>query len=55
MGVQLIGVPNKMQCLQCLWSLSHNEVSFSTNSLCLRVAQMPRSRNLVIFVSNDNR
>jgi hypothetical protein len=36
--------------------LKHNEASFSTNSidwLCLRVAQVPRSRDMAIFVSTD--
>ena len=64
MGVRLIGMANKMQCLRRSWGLSHNwkhnEVSFSkisTDSLCLRVAQMPRSQDLVIFVltTTDNR
>jgi hypothetical protein len=62
MGVQLIGVANKTQFLQCSWALpndsKHNEASFtttSTASLRLRVAQMPRFRDLAIFVSPDDR
>jgi hypothetical protein len=57
MGVRLIGVVNKTQLLQRSWTLSndskHNEASFmtiSTDSLRLRVAQTPRSRDLAIFV-----
>jgi hypothetical protein len=33
----------------------HNEAGFSTDSLCLRVAQMPRSRDLAIFVLTTDR
>ncbi len=57
MGVQLIGVDNKTQFLRHLWALpndsKHDEASFmtiSTDLLHLRVAQMPRSRDLAIFV-----
>ena len=47
----------KMQYLRCLWTLpndsKHNEASFSTistDTLYLRVAQMPRSPDPAIFV-----
>jgi hypothetical protein len=57
MGVQLIGVAKKTLHLGRSWALpndsKHNEAGFSTistDSLCLRVAQMPRSRDLTIFV-----
>jgi hypothetical protein len=57
MGVRLIGVANKTPYLGRLWALpndsKHNEAGFSTiliDSLYLRVAQMPRSRDLAIFV-----
>ena len=36
----------------------HTEASFSpvsTDSFCLRVAQMPRSRDVAIFVATDDR
>ena len=56
-GVQLIGVANKNAVLRHLWALpndsKHNRASFSMIStvwLHLRVAQVPRSRDLVIFV-----
>ena len=53
-GVRLIGVANKKTVLWHLWALpKHNGASFSTIStvwLCLRVAQVPRSWDLVIFV-----
>jgi hypothetical protein len=62
MGVRLIGVANKMQFLRRSWALpnnlKHNEVNFttiSTHSLHLRVAQTPRSRDLAILVSTDDR
>ena len=55
-GVQLVGVANKKAGLQCLWALpnylKHNGANFSTiltDSLCLQVTQMPRSRDLVIL------
>jgi hypothetical protein len=57
MGVRLIGVANKTPYLWRLWALpndlKHSGAGFSTTSidlLCLRVAQMPRSRHLAIFV-----
>jgi hypothetical protein len=53
---------NKTQFLQCSWALpngsKHNEASFttiSTDLLCLRAAQTPRSQDLVIFVLTTNR
>ena len=49
--VESIGVANKNTVFVML-----NEASFSTIStdmLCLRVAQMPRSPDLVIFVLTD--
>jgi hypothetical protein len=56
-SLHLIGMANKTQLLWHLWTLpnnsKHNEASFmpiSTDSLRLRVAQMPRSRDLAIFV-----
>jgi hypothetical protein len=62
MGVRLIGVANKMQLLQCSWTLpndsKHNEACFmtiSTDSLRLRVAQTPGSRDLAIFVLTTDR
>jgi hypothetical protein len=62
MGVRLIGVANKIPYLGCSWALpndsKHNEAGFSTistDSLCLRVAQMPRSRDLAIFVLTTDR
>ena len=52
-----IGVANKTQYLQRLWALpndsKHTEASFLTilmDTLYLRVAQMPRSPDLAIFV-----
>jgi hypothetical protein len=49
--------PTKTQCLQCSWALpnnsKHNKVSISktlTDLLRLRIAQMPRSRDLAINV-----
>ena len=52
-----IGVANKTQYLQRSWALpndsKHTEVSFSatlTDTLYLRVTQMPRSPDLAIFV-----
>jgi hypothetical protein len=62
MGVRLIGVANKTQILIRSWTLSndskHSEAGFttiSTDSLHLRVAQMPRSRDLAIFVLMTDR
>jgi hypothetical protein len=64
MGVRLIGMANKKKmCLGRLWALpndsKHNEAGFSTistDSLCLRVAKVPRSRDLAIFVlTTDDR
>jgi hypothetical protein len=62
MGVRLIGVANKIPYLGRSWALpndsKHNEAGFSTistDSLCLRVAQMPRSRDLAIFVLTTDR
>ena len=56
-----IGVTNKMQHLQRSWALpnnsKHTEANFSailTDMLYLRVAQMPRSPDLAIFVLIDN-
>ena len=53
-GVQLIGIANKTQRLRCLWALpnnsKHNEARILMDSLCLRVIQMPRSRDLAIFM-----
>jgi hypothetical protein len=53
-GATLIGVANKTSHLGCLWALpnylKHNEAGFSTDWLCLRVAQISRSRDLAIFV-----
>ena len=57
-----IGVANKTQYLQRSWALpndsKHTEVSFSatlTDTLYLRVTQMPRSPDLAIFVlTTDN-
>jgi hypothetical protein len=40
------------------FNLKHTEVGFSMNSidlLCLRVAQMPRSRDLTIFMLTTDR
>ena len=59
MGSVHIGVANKMQYLQRSWADSkHTEVSFSatlTDTLYLRVTQMPRSPDLAIFVlTTDN-
>jgi hypothetical protein len=55
-----IGVTNKRQRFQHSWALpndlKHTEASFSmilTDLLCLQVAQMPRSPDLVIFVLTD--
>jgi hypothetical protein len=55
-------VANKIQFLRHSWTLSndskHNEASFtttSTDSLRLRVAQTPRSRDLAILVSTEDR
>ena len=63
MGVQLIGVANKIPYLGRSWTLpndsKHNEGGFSTistDSLYLRVAQVPRYRDLAIFVlTTDDR
>jgi phage terminase large subunit-like protein len=62
MGVRLIGVVNKTTFLRRLWALpndlKHNEARFttiSTDLLHLRVAQTPRSRDLAIFGSTDDR
>jgi hypothetical protein len=59
-GVRLIGVANKTSYLGRLWALPndsrHKEAGFSTistDSLCLRVARMPRSPDLAIFVLTD--
>ena len=56
-----IGAANKMQHLQRSWTLpndsKHTEAGFSailTDTLYLRVAQMPRSPDLAIFVLTDN-
>ena len=61
-----IGVANKTQYLQCSWALpndsKHTEASFLailtdtyTLYMYLRVAQMPRSPDLAIFVlTTDN-
>ena len=53
----MIGMANKMQYLRRSWALpndsKHNEASFlmiSTVMLYLRVAQKPRSPDLVIFL-----
>ena len=59
-GLQLIGVANKNQYLRHSWTLpsdlKHSETSFSTSSLYLRVAQMPRCGDLAIFMmTTDNR
>ena len=63
MGVRLIGMANKNIKFVTLVSLTkgfevhvvYNEVSFSkiSTDLCLQVAQMPKSRDLVIFVLTD--
>jgi hypothetical protein len=53
----------KTPYLECLWALpsdlKHNEPCFliiSTDLLCLQVAQVPRSRDLSIFVrTTDDR
>ena len=59
-----IGVTNKTQYLQRSWALpndsKHTEASFSAIftdklTLHLRVAQMPRSPDLAIFVLTTNR
>jgi hypothetical protein len=62
MGVRLIGVANKIPYLGLSRALpndsKHNEAGFSTiliDLLCLRVAQVPRSRDLAIFVLTTNR
>jgi hypothetical protein len=62
MGVRLIGVANKIPYLGRSWALpndsKHNEAGFwtiSTDSLCLRVAKMPRSRDLAMFVLTTDR
>ncbi len=62
MRVRLIGMANKTQFLQCSWALpngsKHNETSFttiSTDLLHLRIAQTPRSQDLVIFVLTTDR
>jgi hypothetical protein len=62
MGVRLIGVANKTPHLEYSWALpndsKHNEAGFSmvsTDLLCLRVAQVPRSRDLAIFVLMTDR
>ena len=56
-----IGMANKMQHLQRSWALpndsKHTYASFSailTDTLHLRVAQMPRSPDLAIFVLTDD-
>ena len=56
-GVWLICVANKNAVLRCSWALpndsKHNGASFSTISTVwsyLRVAQIPRSQDLAIFV-----
>jgi hypothetical protein len=63
-GGALIGVANKKKTyLGRSWALpndsKHNEAGFSTistDSLCLLVTQMPRSRDLAIFVlTTDDR
>ena len=49
----LIGMANKNVVLRRLWAVpndsKHNEASFSTDSLSLQVAQVPRSRDLVMI------
>jgi hypothetical protein len=62
MGVRLIGVANKTQLLQRSWTLpndsKHNLASFMTisiDSLRLRVAQTPISRDLANFVLTTDR
>ena len=49
----LIGMANKNAVLRHSWALSndfkHNEASFSTDSLSLQVAQVPRSRDLAMI------
>jgi hypothetical protein len=62
MGVRLIGVANKTSYLGRSWALPnnsrHNEAgisTISTDSLRLRVAQMPRSPDLAIFVLTTDR
>ena len=59
-GVRLIGVANKNVVLLCSGALpndlKHNGASFSTISivwLCLQVTQLPRSRDLAIFVPTN--
>jgi hypothetical protein len=61
-GVRLIGVANKTSYLGRLWALPNdsrnNEAGFSTistDSLCLRVAQIPRSPDLAFFVLTTDR
>jgi hypothetical protein len=54
MGVRLIGVANKTQFLRLSWALP-NDTTISTASLRLRVPQTPRSRDLTMFVSPDDR
>jgi hypothetical protein len=62
MGVQLIGVANKTLYLGRSWALpnnsKHNEADFlmiSIDLLCLRIAHMPRSPDLAIFLlTTDN-
>ena len=56
----MIGMANKNEVLRRSWALpnnlKHNGAGFSTiltDLLCLRVAQMPRSRDLAIFVLTD--
>jgi hypothetical protein len=62
MGVRLIGVANNTPYLGRSWALpndlKHNEAGFSTistDSLCLRIAQVPRSRDLAIFMRTTDR
>jgi hypothetical protein len=62
-GVRLIGVANKILYLGRSWTLPSNSKynwagfwKISTDSLCLQVAQMPRSRDLAILVlTTDDR
>ena len=62
MGVRLISVANKIQCLWRLWALSndskHNEVSFSkvsTDLLWLWIAHIHKCWDLAIFVLTNRR
>jgi hypothetical protein len=58
-GVRLIGVANKTPYLVRSWALpndsKYNEADFSTDSLYLRVTQMPKSQDLAIFVLTTDR